>query len=51
MGIVLDFKPRLVQPAVSEACRWNEAFESIAAGNLRIMCPWQRTVFRFMWGL
>lgn len=39
------------KPAVSESCRWHEAFESIAAGNLKIMCAWQRMLWRFYWGV
>lgn len=39
------------QPAVSEACRWHEAVESVTASNLKIACAWQRMVWRFWWGL
>lgn len=39
------------QPAVSEACRWHEAIESIAASNFRVICAWQRMVLRSIWGV
>lgn len=42
--------PLPVQPAVFESCRWHEATESITASNLKIMCAWQRMLFRFWWG-
>lgn len=51
MGTLLHYKPKPAQPAVSQACRWHEATESVAASNLRILCAWQRMVLRAMWGL
>lgn len=39
------------RPAVSEACRWSEAVESITASNLRIMFAWQRLAIRAIWGV
>lgn len=42
--------PLPVKPAVSESCRWHEAAESITASNLKILCAWQRMLFRFYWG-
>jgi len=49
MGIVLQLRPQ--RPAVAEACRWHEATESIAASNLKILCAWQRMLWRAWWGL
>lgn len=46
---VIPIKPQ--SPAVSEACRWHEAIESITASNLRFMCEWQRMLWRVMWGI
>ncbi len=46
---VIPIKPQ--QPAVSEACRWHEAVESITASNLKIISAWQRMVFRSIWGI
>lgn len=44
---VIPLKPQ--RPAVSEACRWHEAIESVTASNLKIMCAWQRMVWRAFW--
>lgn len=35
---------------ISDACRWSEAFETIALTNLRVGFAWQRMVLR-AWGL
>lgn len=37
---------RAAQPAVSSACRWSSAIESVAATNLRIAFAWQRILLR-----
>lgn len=44
---VIPIRPQ--QPAVSDACRWNEAIESIAESNFRVLCAWQRMVWRAIW--
>lgn len=44
---VIPIKPQ--RPAVSEACRWHEAFESIATSNLKIISAWQRMLWRAFW--
>lgn len=43
--------PFPIKPAVSESCRWHEAGESITTSNLKIICAWQRILFRFWWGV
>lgn len=35
---------------IADACRWSEAFETIALTNLRVSFAWQRMVLR-AWGL
>jgi hypothetical protein len=42
---------RAQQPAVSHACRWHEAIESVTASNLRLVCAWQRIVWRALWAV
>lgn len=44
---VVPLRPQ--QPAVSDACRWHEAFEQIFATNFRIVCAWQRMAWRAIW--
>ena len=51
MAVILQYRPRVAQPAVAESCRWHEALEQITASNLRLACAWQRTIWRFMWCL
>lgn len=45
---VLPFRP--AQPAISDACRWSEAIETVTAANLKIGFAWQRQILRFMLG-
>lgn len=40
-----------LRPAVSEACRWHEAAESILRSNIRIAAAWQRVMLRALLGL
>ena len=47
MGIVMQWRPR-ARPA-SDALRWSEAFETIAATILRICFAWQRVILRALW--
>lgn len=35
---------------IADACRWSDAFETIALTNLRVGFAWQRMVLR-AWGL
>lgn len=51
MGVVLQYRPRIAAPAVSEACKWHEAIESVTRSNIRILGAWQRLALRAMWGL
>lgn len=44
---VIPLRPQ--RPAVSDACRWHETFEAVAAGNFRIWCAWQRMLWRAFW--
>lgn len=46
---IIQIRPQ--QPAVSEACRWHEAIESVTKSNIKIVCAWQRMLWRFCWGL
>lgn len=46
---VLPFKP--LQPAVSDACRWSEEYETVMQRNVRLMFAWQRVMLRAFWGL
>lgn len=46
---VVQIRPH--QPPAREALRWHEAVESVTASNLKIMCAWQRMLWRAMWGL
>ena len=36
--------------SIADACRWSDAFETIALTNLRVGFAWQRMVLR-AWGL
>jgi len=49
MGAVTELaKYRTVRQApILDACRWSEAFETIAATNTKIFFAWQRTALRF----
>lgn len=46
---VVRLKPQ--RAPVADACRWHEAIESVAQSNIKILCAWQRMVWRAMWGL
>lgn len=40
-----------MRPAVSEACRWHEAVESITRSNIRLAAAWQRVFLRTLFGV
>lgn len=46
---VVPIRPQ--RPAVSQACRWHEVVESVAASNFRVICAWQRMLWRAFWGV
>lgn len=35
---------------INDACRWSEAFETVATANLRVFFAWQRMMLRALGG-
>ncbi|NMG71836.1 hypothetical protein [Parazoarcus communis] len=53
MGIVIDMTAyrAAMRPAVSDACRWHAAIESITRSNIRLAAAWQRVLIRTWFGV